>query len=169
MKAARPLPTPFATFRWPKRLPENGHGRYPGFPAETGLTGHDAIADIRDLRKLRRVNVLNLTPEMAALLADVSDDAYGLWEIDWFFNGRCPTWDATQRIELLSDLVKRGFVDVFFGRMEDNLPQLPLAAAVDVIRKWENWGPREPLEQPVYHVMTSDPGLAALRAYMSNR
>jgi len=104
-----------------------------------------------------------LTPEKIALLDDVSDDAYGLWEVDWFFNGHCPTWSAAQRIELLSDIVKHELIDVYFGRLGADLAPLPRASALTAVCNFDNWGPREPLQEPVYYVMASNAGQLARR------
>ena len=116
----------------------------------------------------RRMEVHSITDVEAELLNDISDDVYGLWEVDWFFNGRFPEWELDQRIDLLSSIVKRGLIDVFFGRMGTDLTPLPPNAALNAVRNPTNWQPREPLEEPVLHVMTSNAGSNALRAYMTN-
>jgi hypothetical protein len=107
--------------------------------------------------------------EEAALLDTNSDDVYGLWEVDWWFNGSHPTWEKGQRIDLLCSVVNRQLVDVFFGKMGTDLVPLPIGAALKAVRNWENWSPREHIVQPVYHVMTNDAGLLALRAHMAGK
>ena len=108
-----------------------------------------------------------LAPEKIALLDDVSDDAYGLWEVDWFFNSHCPHWSAAQRVELLAEVVQDELIDVFFGKLGENLPPLPRASALTAVCRWENWGPREPLQEQVYYLMASNAGQLARRGSSS--
>jgi hypothetical protein len=105
-----------------------------------------------------------LTSEALALLDDVSDDVYGLWEVDWFFNGFRPTWEGAKRIELLADLIMHELVDVFFGRMEDDLDPLPRKSALTAVRNWDNWRSPEGADPPVYLVMTNEAGQMARHA-----
>lgn len=109
-----------------------------------------------------------LSDQVADLLDSHSDDVYGLWEVDWWFNGQCPTWNKERRIEFFTDVVERQLVDVFFGPMRDELNPLPMELAVVALGTWDNWSPRCPLDQPVYHVMTNEAGVAALRAHMAD-
>ena len=109
-----------------------------------------------------------LTADELSLLDDVSDDAYGLWEVDWFFNGKCSQLDAGHRIEFLAALVEQGFIDVFFGRMGQIIAPLPSTDALVAVGHWDNWRPPETIDAPVYQVMTGEVGIAALRSHTSD-
>lgn len=105
---------------------------------------------------------MSLTPDEWALLDDVADDWYGLWEVDWWFNAVHPEWPFATRLTFLSDLVQRGLVELFFGRLGIESPPLEESAALEVISHADVWLPRADTSDPVYHVSTSVKGRAAL-------
>ena len=108
--------------------------------------------------------VQTLTKDEAALLDDNSDDSYGLWEVDWWFNRVHPDWPHTQRAEMVESLVRRGLLDVFFGRLGLESPPLSAEAALDALGEPQHWVPRTSREQPVHHVFISPKGERALKA-----
>jgi hypothetical protein len=99
-----------------------------------------------------------LTEDEWALLDDVADDWYGLWEVDWWFNGVHPDWPFESRLAYLSDLVRRKLIDVFFGRLGKERPALDVNDAVEAISLPEAWLPRADISEAVYHVSTSELG-----------
>jgi hypothetical protein len=104
-----------------------------------------------------------LTQDEAALLDDNSDDSYGLWEVDWWFNRVHPDWPHTQRVQMVASLVGRGLLDVFFGRLGFECLPLSAEAALDALGEPQHWAARTSREQPVYHVSTSPNGELALK------
>jgi hypothetical protein len=106
--------------------------------------------------------VPTLTEDEAALLDDNSDDWYGLWEVDWWFNGVHPDWPHTQRAEMVGSLVQRELMEVFFGRLGLESQPMSAEAALDALAKPQHWAPRTSPEQAVYHVSTSSKGNRAL-------
>jgi hypothetical protein len=105
---------------------------------------------------------VSLTGDEWAILDDNSDDWYGLWEVDWWFNAVHPDWPSKQRVAYLIDLVQRGLLEMFTGRAEDAL--LAQAAAIEALQNPPNWLPPTDDNQPTYHVSTTKAGVAALKA-----
>ena len=105
-----------------------------------------------------------LTQDEAALLDDNSDDSYGLWEVDWWFNRVHPDWPHAQRVEMVASLVRRGLLDVFFGRLGLESPPLSAEAALYALGEPQHWAPRTSRQQPVYHVFISPNGERALKS-----
>ncbi|MCY7280440.1 MAG: hypothetical protein LH610_05995 [Sphingomonas bacterium] len=94
----------------------------------------------------------------------VSDDVYGLWEVDWWFNSNHPHCDSEERAGHLLTAVRRGWVDVYFGSMRDRLAPLSLEVAEANITDWSNWKPPENADQNFHHVMANEQGLIALQS-----
>lgn len=105
---------------------------------------------------------INLTEDERALLDVVADDWYGLWEIDWWFNGVHPDWSFKSRLAFFSDLVQRRLIEIFFGRLGQESPALDVNVAVEAISLPEAWLPRAGVSDAVYHVSTSDVGRSKL-------
>jgi hypothetical protein len=100
----------------------------------------------------------------ARLLDDTADDVYGLWEVDWWFNGDRPQWVREQRTAFVLNLVEQGLIDVFFGPLGMGGEPLDLSAALETLRIPESWRPPEPDTESVYQVMTNAKGEAFVRA-----
>jgi len=98
-----------------------------------------------------------LSDDEAALLNDVSDDEYGLWEL----KGSVPPDGRAELISLLVSAIESGYVDVFAGQFGGERQKLPAAAAIRCVEDWGNWEHREP-PQEVFGVMTSALGTEAL-------
>lgn len=105
---------------------------------------------------------MSLTEDEWAILDDVSDDWYGLWEVDWWFNAVHPDWPWQQRATYVVDLVQRGLLDVFSGRADDGV--LEQDEALRIIKASSNWLPPSNDVQLAYHVSTTESGVAALKA-----
>jgi hypothetical protein len=99
-----------------------------------------------------------LTEDEWALLDDVADDWYGLWEVDWWFNSVHPDWPFERRLAYLSDLVRRELIEVFFGSRGKERPALDVNVAIEAISRSEAWSPRADITEAVYHVSTRDLG-----------
>ncbi len=96
-----------------------------------------------------------LTDEEAALLNDVGDDDYGLWELNGSISALVP---------LLTDAIERGHIHVYVGEFGGEMQELPRQAAITCIGNQANWRHREPPEN-VFSVMTSARGIEALRQW----
>lgn len=105
---------------------------------------------------------MSLTEDEWAILDDVSDDWYGLWEVDWWFNGVHPEWPFELRSAFLSDLVQRGLIEIFFGPLGQESPALEESVAIEAISHSEAWLPRAGISDAVYHVSTSHVGIQKL-------
>lgn len=103
-----------------------------------------------------------LTKDEVALLDANSDDWYGLWEVDWWFNGVHPGWSHARKAEMVASLVRRGLIDVFFGRLGLESPPLNEDAAREALSEPQHWAPRTSPDDAVYHVSTSPEGVRAL-------
>ena len=77
----------------------------------------------------------------SGLLNLLNDDLYGLWEVDWRFNGNHPERSSTERIALITSAVEKGCVSVFSGTTEGSSEVLPRNLAVDAVCKLANWSP----------------------------
>ena len=108
-------------------------------------------------------NVESLSEDERSLLCGHDDDFYGLWEVDWHFNGRRPEWSREERITLVSSLVRRGFFEVFFGPLQTEQLPLEVDAALEALTNPSAWMP--PLEGQAigYYVTTSAASIAAQR------
>lgn len=106
---------------------------------------------------------MQLTEDEWALLDDNSDDWYGLWEVDWWFNSVTPDWSFPDRAEFVASLVRRGLLEVFFGRIGVERPPLQTDEAERALAVAANWQPFSDIEKAVYHISTSEAGIAALR------
>jgi hypothetical protein len=78
-------------------------------------------------------NVGNLGDDEIAFLGGHDDDFYGLWEVDWHFNGRRPEWSQDERAAFVSALVQRGLLDVFFGPLQTKRPPLAPDVALQAL------------------------------------
>jgi hypothetical protein len=102
---------------------------------------------------------MSLTEDEWALLDDVADDWYGLWEVDWWFNAAHPDWPFESRRDYLADLVGRGLIEIFFGTLGKESPPIEESAARAAISRPETWLPRTGATgDSVYHVSTSSQG-----------
>lgn len=105
---------------------------------------------------------MSLTEDEWAILDDVSDDWYGLWEVDWWFNAVHPDWPWEQRATCVVDLVQRGLLAVFSGPAEDAV--IGQDAAIKIIQASSNWLPPSNDSQLAYRVSTTASGEAALKS-----
>ncbi len=105
---------------------------------------------------------MSLTEDEWAILDDVSDDWYGLWEVDWWFNAVHPDWPWEQRSTYVAHLVQRGLLDIFSGPADDAV--LGQDAALKIIQASSNWFPPNNDSQLAYRVSTTEAGVAALKA-----
>jgi hypothetical protein len=103
-------------------------------------------------------NDTSLTEDEWALLDDVADDWYGLWEVDWWFNAVHPDWSFESRLAFLCDLMRRGLVETFLGRLGKESPALEVNIAVEAISRPQAWLPRADVGDAVFHVSTSASG-----------
>lgn len=104
-----------------------------------------------------------LSQDQLALLNDISDDWYGLWEIDWFFNGAHPGWPFEARNAFLSALVSEELIKIFYGRISKGCERLEIASAMNIIQNKVSWAPREDTDDPSFYATTSNTGLEALK------
>ena len=107
-------------------------------------------------------SILNLTEDERAILDDNSDDWYGLWEVDWWFNAAQPDWPWKQRSAYMTDLVQRGLMEVYARPADEAV--LDRKDALEVIQKSSNWLPPTDDNEPAYRVSTTEAGVAALQA-----
>ena len=105
------------------------------------------------------MNAAQLTEDEAALLNDVSDDDYGLWELNS---------SMVLSMPLLVDAISRGHIRVFAGEFGGEMQELPPEAATRCIEDQASWQYREPPEK-VFTVMTSTQGMEALRHWWDQR
>ena len=103
-----------------------------------------------------------LTEEQRAIIDYTSDDWYGLWEVDWWFNSAFPDWSFNRRVEFVSQLVRQGLLEIFYGHHREEHRALSCQEAEKALGQIENWRPRNIEEEPVYEASTSKAGLAAL-------
>ena len=103
-----------------------------------------------------------LTEDEVALLDDVADDWYGIWEANWWFNYVHSDWSWERRAAYLVDLVERELLEVFSRPAHDAL--LKREAALEVLQSPLNWAVPPEDDQQAFRVATSQTGLAALRA-----
>jgi hypothetical protein len=115
------------------------------------------------MEKVGGEGAVSLTEDEWALLDQNADDWYGLWEVDWWFNGVYPDWPFDRRAEFVSSLVRRGLMEVFYGRLGLERPPLETKAADAALAVPVNWKARSDIEEPVYHISTSEAGRAALK------
>jgi hypothetical protein len=113
-------------------------------------------------------NDSRITEDEGALLDDIADDWYGLWEVDWWFNGAHPDWSFERRQAFFSDLVRRGLIETFFGRLGRESRALEVSVALEAISLPKAWLPRADIEDAVYHVSTSDVGRSKLARARDN-
>lgn len=104
-----------------------------------------------------------LSADERLLLSDHDDDLYGLWEVDWHFNGRRPEWPFEERAAVVSAMVKRGLFDVFFGPLQTKRPPLELGAALKALADPTSWAPPLDGQKVGFYVATSPAGIAAQR------
>ena len=97
-----------------------------------------------------------LRDDEAALLDDIGDDEYGLWELKGSLSSHV--------VALLVDAIQKGHVCVFAGQFGGERRELPRDAALRSIEHPENWQHREPPDE-VFGVMTTDLGMEALRRW----
>jgi hypothetical protein len=116
---------------------------------------------VRRGRKVRDVE--RISDEEIALLGLCDDDFYGFWEVDWYFNGKRPDWAHDARATFFSGLVRRGFMDVFYGPLQTERPPLAIEAALQALADPRNWLPPSRGQETGYYVMTSSTGIAATR------
>ena len=110
---------------------------------------------------------MELSEKALDLLNDLNDDWYGLWEVDWYFNGRHPEWPHEKRTAFFSDLVHRGLIELFHGPLWTKRPPLDPAAAVQALADPAVWAPPNDDDAPGYYVTTSPIGIAATQAAAS--
>lgn len=73
----------------------------------------------------------------------LKDDYYGIWEFDWRLNYLGFDQDRAARIKLLSELVAKDCVDIYYGRLADrSVEPLSKDEALNSINKLANWKPR---------------------------
>lgn len=83
----------------------------------------------------------SLSADEFSLLSGHDDDYYGLWEVDWHFNGHRPEWSHEQRVAFVSATVERGYFDVFFGLLQSERPPLKVDAALKALADPTAWMP----------------------------
>ena len=108
-------------------------------------------------------DVETLSAAERSLLSDHDDDFYGLWEVDWHFNGHQPEWPHEERAALVSTMVKRGLFDVFFGPLQTKRAPLALdhaTAPVSLRRKSGRRGKRRVLRRGRKRDADREPGRA---------
>jgi hypothetical protein len=108
-------------------------------------------------------NVESLSADERSLLSAHDDDFYGLWEVDWHFNGHRPEWSRDERAAFVSAMLKRGFFEVFFGPLQTERPPLEMDAALKVLADVTAWAPPSDGQEIGYYVTTSPAGIAAQR------
>lgn len=108
-------------------------------------------------------DVETLSAAERSLLSDHDDDFYGLWEVDWHFNGHQPEWPQEDRAALVSTMVKRGLFDVFFGPLQTKRAPLALNAALKALADPTSWAPPLDGQKVGFYVATSSSGIVALR------
>jgi len=108
-------------------------------------------------------NAETLSADERSLLSDHDDDFYGLWEVDWHFNGRRPEWSHEQRATFVSDLVQRGLFDVFFGPLQTKRLPLTRDAALKALADPTSWEPPSDGQKVCYYATTSSAGVTAQR------
>lgn len=96
-----------------------------------------------------------IDPDEAWMLEDISDDVYGLWEVDWSLNTRGFPQGSESRVALLESLLRKGLIEVRFGRLGDLSPVLSDEDALLLIRDPSAWLPRKTPDQPITSVTTS--------------
>jgi hypothetical protein len=104
-----------------------------------------------------------LSTDEMSLLSGHEDDFYGLWEVDWHFNGHRPEWSHGERAAFVAAVVKRGFFEVFFGPLHTERPPLELDVALKVLADPAAWAPPADGQGTGYYVTTNSVGVAALR------
>ena len=110
---------------------------------------------------------VTLSDHEIALLGDTDDDWYGLWEVDWFFDGAFGDWSRETRTALLLGLVERGLMEVFFGPLLTEQPPLAIDMALAALADPASWLPPSDGQTVGYYVSASAVGLAALRSQES--
>ena len=98
---------------------------------------------------------MKLSEDEIALLGDIDDDWYGLWEVDWFFNGAHREWSHETRVTFLSGLVQQGLVEIFFGPVMTERPPLALDIALQALANPASWSPATDVKKPGYYATTS--------------
>lgn len=92
----------------------------------------------------------------ADFLEDHSDDIYGLWEINWYLEGKkIETMD--EKINFVIDLVERQLVDVFIADDPVNHGKaLSSADALDTVKHLECWiEPKQDFHGSLCYISTS--------------
>ena len=105
----------------------------------------------------------SLNDDEAALLSDHDDDFYGLWEVDWHFNGTHPDWPWQKRKEILSGVVRQGLMSIFFGPLMTEREPLAPAEALQALANPISWAEPSEGQKSGYYVATSAQGLSAIQ------
>ena len=90
-----------------------------------------------------------------AVLSDLSDDDYWLYEILWFINGQCPDLDHTQRLLLAQQTVQRlhdlGLIGLaWFDARPQPMRALTAKEASTEIERASNWDPASSMAAPPF-------------------
>lgn len=79
---------------------------------------------------------MSISDEQAALLEEIDDDAYGLYEIDRLYNRTHPEWGHAKRAAQVVTAIENDMLDVFYGRGGARLPKADALAAVSNPSNW---------------------------------
>lgn len=96
-------------------------------------------------------------PDMNIHILDLlSDDWYGLWEVDWEFNKYEPVLTPGDRISVIVDLLRDGLVELRFAKLDQMRETGPIAPsdAVLIVGEYRNW---QATDDPHKYTLTETP------------